>query len=265
MRVYELARELQLGNSELLSTIRAMGIEVSNHMTSLEKSDEEKIRARFRATETPSTPHKRPSQPRMVSPEKTAALLIDGTALYLRSKDIGIERLNYEALDRFLKQQLEVRSFSPALFFTAFDPANEGQEKFLSFLKTRLGWFVEAIPIWKADASLRDSNRSDRSGRDIRFDAYLSFALGRLVDRRDKIVLLSDSYGLAGVASEAATYKTKIFLSFFGSQLDSRWHAHLFDQQSVSWIDLDGERELSSASRRDSISSALGVLKEELH
>ncbi|MEM9493397.1 MAG: translation initiation factor IF-2 N-terminal domain-containing protein, partial [Myxococcota bacterium] len=36
MRVYELARELKLPNKELISRIRQLGLEVNNHMSSLD-------------------------------------------------------------------------------------------------------------------------------------------------------------------------------------------------------------------------------------
>jgi translation initiation factor IF-2 len=47
LRVYELAKELNLANKELLTKIEKMGIEVKNHMSSLEDEEVSKIRDEF--------------------------------------------------------------------------------------------------------------------------------------------------------------------------------------------------------------------------
>jgi translation initiation factor IF-2 len=44
VRVYEMAKELGIGNRELVSKIRALGIEVANHMSHLESADLDRIR-----------------------------------------------------------------------------------------------------------------------------------------------------------------------------------------------------------------------------
>jgi translation initiation factor IF-2 len=44
VRVYEMAKELGIGNRELVSKIRALGIEVANHMSQLESADLDRIR-----------------------------------------------------------------------------------------------------------------------------------------------------------------------------------------------------------------------------
>ena len=44
MRVYELAKELGVANRELLERIRAMGVEVANHMSHLEAGEVDRVR-----------------------------------------------------------------------------------------------------------------------------------------------------------------------------------------------------------------------------
>src|SRR5688500_3872011 len=44
MRVYEIAREVGIPNKDLLAKIRAMGLEVNNHMSSLDADDVDKIK-----------------------------------------------------------------------------------------------------------------------------------------------------------------------------------------------------------------------------
>ncbi|MCG8419940.1 MAG: translation initiation factor IF-2 [Proteobacteria bacterium] len=57
MRVYEIARELKVSNKELISKIRAIGLEVNNHMSSLDADDVSRLkrsmeRDRLSKTET---------------------------------------------------------------------------------------------------------------------------------------------------------------------------------------------------------------------
>src|SRR4051812_29279882 len=44
VRVYEVAKELGIGNRELVAKIRALGIEVANHMSHIESADLDRIR-----------------------------------------------------------------------------------------------------------------------------------------------------------------------------------------------------------------------------
>ena len=45
LRVYELAQDLGIENKELLERLEKVGIEVKNHMSSLEAADVEKIKS----------------------------------------------------------------------------------------------------------------------------------------------------------------------------------------------------------------------------
>lgn len=164
----------------------------------------------------------------MLKPSNTAAALIDGTALYFRSREGRSEgeRLNYEALDDHLLSKCRVNEFDPAIFFTTYDSQNEGQGKFLSFVRNRLEWQAETRPVWDADPLPKDApwERGERRNEFIRFDASIAFALGRLVERRDTIVLVTDSFAIEQPMLAASAYgKTKIVLAFFGQQLDPRW------------------------------------------
>jgi hypothetical protein len=155
-----------------------------------------------------------------------AAALIDGTALYFRSREGRPDRLDYEALNRVLTDKAGISAFDPALFFTTYDAQNEGQAKFLNFLRTRLHWTDEPRPVWDADPLPKDApwERSERRNEFIRFDASLAFALGRLVALRDRIVVVTDSFALEQPMLAASEYQqAEIVLAFFGRQLDQRW------------------------------------------
>lgn len=182
-------------------------------------------------------------------PEQTASVVIDGTALYFRSREGRSERLDYEAFDRELRQGAArelgkpVAQFRPAMFLTTFDPQNDGQVKFLGFLRSRLAWEIETKPLWEADPLPKDApwDRSERRSEFIRFDASIAFAVGRLVERRDLVIVCSDSFGLAAPLMAAAEYgDTRVVLAFFGHQLDPRWHGLLRDPSCrVQFWDLD--------------------------
>ena len=47
VRVYELAKECNMAPKDLVAKIRAMGLEVANHMSNVDTSDAERIRRRF--------------------------------------------------------------------------------------------------------------------------------------------------------------------------------------------------------------------------
>jgi hypothetical protein len=175
-----------------------------------------------------------------------AAALIDGTALYFRSREGRSERLDYEALARAL-QPNAASTLDPAVFFTTYDPQHEGQAKFLTFLQTRLRWKVETRPIWDADPLPRDApwERSERRNEFIRFDSSIAFALGRLLERRDRIIVVSDSFALEQPMLAAAEYnQAEIVLAFFGRQLDQRWLPIVKTGDSkISFWDLDESTE----------------------
>ena len=179
-----------------------------------------------------------------------AAVLMDGTALYFRGREGRSEptdRLDYEALQRELLTRVGASSFDPALFFTTYDPQNEGQGKFLTFLQNRLHWQVEKRPVWDADPLPKDApwERSERRNEFIRFDAPISFALGRLLGRRNFVVVVTDSFALEQPMLAAADYgDTEIVLAFFGHQVDPRWLPTVKAENSpVPFWDLDESSE----------------------
>lgn len=175
------------------------------------------------------------------------AVLIDGTALYFRSREGRSERLDYEALDRVLRAKAQVTGFNPAIFFTTYDPTNEGQSKFLTFLRSRLQWAIETRPVWDADPLPRDApwERSERRNEFIRFDAPIAFAVGRLVDRCKQVIVISDSFGLEQPLQAAGQMNiAKIILAFFAHHIDPRWPGSLKgDRTHVEFWDLDESEE----------------------
>lgn len=62
MRVYELAKEVRIPNKDLIAKIRALGLEVNNHLSSLDADDVARIR-RSLEKEEQSVAQRQPTQP----------------------------------------------------------------------------------------------------------------------------------------------------------------------------------------------------------
>src|SRR5215471_18450569 len=73
MRVYEIAKEVGIPNKDLIAKIRALGLEVNNHMSSLDADDVARIR---RSLE---------KEKQTVAPQQTQRLATGGAVLRGRS------------------------------------------------------------------------------------------------------------------------------------------------------------------------------------
>src|SRR5262245_52435824 len=109
------------------------------------------------------------------------ALIVDGSALFYTSRVVGDNKpLDYRRLDELLRHNESVASFDIRLFFTAYDPANEGQGKFLDFIAKVMDWDVEAVPV--PEAIVVPPTVTTYEGTQprpyIRFDSRIAFALG---------------------------------------------------------------------------------------
>jgi hypothetical protein len=167
------------------------------------------------------------------------ALLTDGSALFYTSRLVGDNRpLNYRRLDERIKQDVGLESIDFSRFFTAFDPANEGQGKFLGFIEHDMGWEVEAVPVSEAVVTppTFTTYQSNEPRAYIRFDAPIAFALGRLAGVYSKVVVIADSYALARPILQTIARGTLVTLVFFRQCVDPRWNKLL--------------REISTASKR---------------
>lgn len=180
------------------------------------------------------------------------ALLIDGSALFLKTRARLAQRhqsarLDYTKLDQLMRRQAglaaEGENFDPAIFFTTVDRSNDGQVKFLKVIE-QLGWDVEALPLWEADPFPRDAVFAEGRNEFIRFDSSIAFALGYLSELKGRIVVVSDSYGLAKPLQAAASYgEARIVLAFYRQELDPRWSAFLNANPDVEFWDLEAHDE----------------------
>lgn len=152
------------------------------------------------------------------------SLLVDGSAMYLAGRQVDQTRtLDYRALQSALLSRVQARALEPAIFWTSFDPANEGQAKFLEFIEREMRWTVDAVPVQEAVAHLKGPGGADSPP--IRFGERIAYALGRLsVATSGGIIIISDQYSICAPMLDAVSRGVRVWLAFFGSQLDARYH-----------------------------------------
>ena len=185
-------------------------------------------------------------------PEKDKALLLDGTALFQASKSLYPENsLDYQTLKFILGMEAgwpesdsaaedSVRS----VMWTSAVEDNLGQAKFLDFVETKLYWKVRKFR--PADSYMVDLSSNAALGgnphasqRLMRFDAPIAFAMGRLAESH-QIMLVTDSFTLADPLLRAIEISgQKAHLAFFGRALDSRWLRVIRSTPELNFIDLD--------------------------
>lgn len=206
-------------------------------------------------------PADRPTQADSRPNARPYAVLADGSAVFLaavRHAD-GDRKLDYYALRDFLCRAVPglnppgPSTNSKWVMWTAADPTNVGQAKFLEFAEQRLGWEIRKTPPSQAFTiepstlfGVGGSSEPAKSSRLIRFDAAIAFAMGRLAESHNLIVL-SDSYALREpIARINGRPDGRCVLAFFGHALDPRWLAALRGHRTEDgiedrFIDLDAD------------------------
>lgn len=191
-----------------------------------------------------------------VSPSQTPyAVLIDGSALFLASVSRSMDgrRLNYFAFAEVLTQRLPglkmpgPGSDSIWTMWTSADPANAGQSKFLEFAEQRLRWQVRASMPWQSfviePETLFGLNAdATKSGRLVRFDTSIAFAMGRLAETH-RLIVVSDSFTLREpmmrVNEHWGAKHGPCVHAFFGQACDARWRSVRKSTEEPEFIDLD--------------------------
>jgi hypothetical protein len=190
--------------------------------------------------------------PRQSRPRKYAVLL-DGSALFLANRTGGEDRrLDYVGIRDLLKEIIDRQTPDAEIIWTlwtAADPNNPGQTKFLDFLEQRLQWDVrrtrpyEAYTIEPQALFGIAEPEPGKISRLIRFDAQIAFAMGRLADDHS-LIMVTDSYALCEPLLKVNDHlagKTagKSKVAFFGRALDPRWWAVFRPDSGVDLINLD--------------------------
>jgi hypothetical protein len=188
------------------------------------------------------------------APTKPCAVLIDGSALYLATASRATEsrRLNYFALVEVLVREFGVRPPSDNgssiwTMWTSADPGNAGQSKFLDFAEQRLRWQVRSM--YPSQAYMIEPETmfgigvdSTKSGRLLRFDAQIAFAMGRLAESH-RLVVVSDSFPLRDamlrVNENWARTTEGCGRAFFGQSSETRWLTTRHTDFDAPFLDLD--------------------------
>lgn len=186
---------------------------------------------------------------------KRCAVLIDGSALFLASASRIMDgrRLNYFALIELLTRQIQglrapgESADSIWTMWTSADPSNAGQSKFLEFAEQRLRWQVRASMPWQSfviepEALFGVNADAAKSGRLVRFDAPIAFAMGRLADTH-QLIVVSDSFTLREsmlrVNEHWGTQHGSCVHAFFGQACDPRWRSVRKSDLDPVFVDLD--------------------------
>ena len=185
-------------------------------------------------------------------PEKDKAILLDGTALFQASKSLYPENsLDYQTL-KFLLGMVSgwpdsdsaAEDSVRSVMWTSAVEGNPGQAKFLDFVEMKLDWEVRRFK--PADSYMVDlssnmalGGSSHMAQRLMRFDAPIAFAMGRLAETH-QIMLVTDSFALADPLRRAIEISgQEAYLAFFGRALDSRWLRVIRSTPELNFIDLD--------------------------
>lgn len=200
------------------------------------------------------------------------AVLIDGSALYLTARGFYEGRqLDYHALVNLLTS--EITGLPPAapgrsdnlwVMWTSASPQNAGQTRFLEFAENDLHWTVRRfnpVDSFMVEPATVLGLSSGASGRFVRFDARIAFAIGRLAEDH-RIVVLTDSFALADPLLQASRLGAQPVLAFFGRGLDPRWQGVLRKaaKDTLEFIDLDDSEELLFGSKTKEVRTSDDVV-----
>lgn len=181
------------------------------------------------------------------------AVLVDGSALFLASRTLEERKLNYFALMDILTNHPDLPGLAASgeasdciwTMWTAADPRNSGQTKFLDFVEQQLRWEVRGILPYQAymvepEVLFGLGELPPKAKRLIRFDAQIAFAMGAL-GQDYRLVVISDSFALydSMVRVNENWHAGRSTLAFFGHACDPRWRSALVGPSAPGFIDLD--------------------------
>ena len=217
----------------------------------------------------------------MVRKHPKTAVFVDGSAIFHAARLLCPGgQLDYRELVEILLEEavgLTRPEHERALWlmFTSASAQNEGQTRYLEFMRSELHW--EVIRVSPADSYMveptelfgRSDNRAAK--RLLRFDADIGFALGRAAEYCSTLVVITDSFALLRPirSTESVPRKPskkkqvsekKVYLAFFSRALDPRWRRDLRMEGAPEFIDLDSHSERLFARRASDRSAESGIL-----
>ena len=193
--------------------------------------------------------------------DRPMAVLIDGSAIFTTLQSVAPPSVvsdlrpsfNYLGLIDLLVTEFDGQLHRPGspgnsvwTMWTSADVRNQGQQKFLEFAEKRLHWEVRTnLPSQSFMVEPQalfgvGHTEAARSGRLLRFDASIAFAMGRLAETH-RLIVVSDSFALSSsvVLVNEHWGKDSCALVFSGMALDQRWHPLLRSSRGPRFIDLD--------------------------
>ena len=165
---------------------------------------------------------------------KNVAIFGDLTALYNVRASMH-KNINYNLLDKALKDEYGVANFSCAKWYTLFHPDNVKQGQFVKTLES-LKWEVQT----KRPSEIRRSIDPEcNPHKDYRFDSEIAYDIGESTadDQYSDIVIVSDSFELLKPLKRATKYIDSISVAFFADAMERRWWRELNDS-GINFLDL---------------------------
>lgn len=166
---------------------------------------------------------------------KKVAIFGDLTAMFDAKTEFK-KNINYELVDRSIKNHLKIESFFRSKFYTLFHPENPAQVNFVKMLEANLGWSVETK---QPREVRRPSNSTGSPHKNYRFDAQIAYDIGESTgDDCDTIVVVSDSLELLKPLITASKYQDlNVIVAFFSDAMDRRWWPGM-KQSGIQFVDL---------------------------
>jgi hypothetical protein len=160
----------------------------------------------------------------------------DLTALYSARSRLR-KSINYETLDRALKETMGVKQWDVNLWYTLFNETNEKQSAFINSL-SGIGWEI----IKESPKDVKPIGRPV----DYRFVPDIAVQISLSVDYTDEVLIVSDSFDLWRAINslhrslDPEKDELKFSLAFFSDGLDNRWWQVLNSKNNfVNFIDLN--------------------------
>jgi hypothetical protein len=145
---------------------------------------------------------------------------------------------NYAGLTDALQHLLPSVKFHLKLAFLGIDPENEGQKRFVSYLRTKEHFTVDAC-------DYRDSYVLPDRGSGVpyqRFSSKISYLAGMVAHRAAHLVVCSDAFDLYYPLLDYVQVRGgKASLVFFRTGMEPRWHrvGLLKEDSPIQFLDLD--------------------------
>lgn len=168
-----------------------------------------------------------------------AVLLADLSQLYFAHSRLNpAGKIDYPSMVKSIAEHMNVESFDSKFGWTSLESSNPGQVRFLNALGEKGNWKICDYTPRKAAVFSERGYKKMSPEQAIRFDTQIAYALARLVDHSEKILILSGAYSLFHPMLDAKDRGVDIALAFFQEEVDPRWLEVRGGENPLDFLDL---------------------------